>query len=105
MFDSPKDVARRLLSTGAQGVGIGHLLTPIVSDIGYLCNHCPGRATHHMQSPGLSGHDGLNGWDGHSGVGGAAGTITVSIDPHARISISLLYKRRRDPLQTPFICG
>ncbi len=26
MFDSPKDVARRLLSTGAQGVGIGHLL-------------------------------------------------------------------------------
>jgi len=40
-----------------------------------------------------------------SGVGGAAGTITVSIDPHARISISLLYKRRRNPLQTPFICG
>jgi hypothetical protein len=39
MFDSPKDVARRLLSTGAQGVGIGHLLTPIVSDIGYRCNH------------------------------------------------------------------
>jgi hypothetical protein len=34
MFDSPKDVARRLLSTSAQGVGIGHLLTPLVSDIG-----------------------------------------------------------------------